>query len=153
MKKLLVLIAFVLPLSAFAGPEDWKPVATYVADNTQVPYQLLAFNFDAAEINAEGTKLTLSARYGNLATGEYTLTKYSAHNEDKNNFVAEKTIINKWDAGCGAGEIAKVIVSGQEFKSLPIPVEYLTIQVQYTTTVDTCHSRPQTQLINYTVAQ
>lgn len=154
MKKILALIALVVvPMSAaFAGPEDWQPAVTYVANTTQIPYQLLSFRFDYAEISADQTKLVMDARYRDLAAGEYTLTKYAKHTEERNNFVGEKIIMKNWDAGCGAGEIAKVIISGQE-ESLGIYLKGLDIKVEYTTTPDTCHSRPETKVITYSVQQ
>lgn len=151
MKKLIALIALVCPLLANAGPEDYSPGAVYQA-TSPVPYYLMDLVFDTVHLSDDESKLVFEARYGNF-TGEFNVTKSSRKNEDKVRYTAEKVILNKWDSGCGSGELAKAVVDGVSDISTGISAKDLTITVTYITAVDTCHSRPQTQVITYKLAQ
>lgn len=147
MKKILMLIVLSLPLIAVAGPEDHTPGAIYKT-SASVPYYLMSFVFDSAEVSNDGENLVVDARYGNLR-GDFKIVSLSRHNEERVNFIAEKVIINKWESGCGKGEFAKITISGEEGLSTGVDVKYLDISVEYTTTNDTCHSQPQTETIKY----
>jgi hypothetical protein len=152
MKKLFILIiSLVLPLIAIAGPEDYTPGAVYIS-TSPAPYYLSSFTFDSAKISVDSNVLVLEARYGNLI-GNFKIISTSRHNEDRVSFTAKKTIINKWESGCGNGEIATVTIKGEENISSGVDVRGLEISVEYTTANDTCHSRAESQVLNYKLAE
>ena len=152
MKRLLVLIlVLTLPMIAIAGPEDHTPAAVYKT-SANVPYYLMSFVFDTANVSNDGENLELDARYGSLR-GQFKIVSSSRHNEERVRFTAEKVFINKWESGCGEGEVAKIIIQGEDHASFGVDVTGLSITVEYTTTNDTCHSRPVTEVLKYELAQ
>ncbi len=144
-------MSLVLPFVAVAGPEDHTPGAVY-ATKSPVSYYLMSFVFDDAKVSNDGVNLVIEARYGNLR-GEFKITSTSRHNEDRVSFTAQKTIINKWESGCGAGEVAVITIKGEDNAALGVYVQGLDISVEYTTTTDTCHVAAVTKTINYKLAQ
>jgi hypothetical protein len=147
MKKILILISLMFPLIATAGPEDHIPGAEYHATSA-VPYYLSSLVFDSIQLSADESHLVLEARYGNLS-GEFKVIETVRHNEDKVRFIAEKIIINKWSSDCSTGEMAKVTIEGMNEAGNGMSAKHLKISVEYTTTPDTCHTRPQVQTIHY----
>ncbi len=151
MKKFLALIALVLPMMASAGPEDHTPGAVYQA-TTPVPYYLTELVFDQAQLSQDENTIVLSARYGNFF-GDFKVIKASRMNEDKVRVTAQKTILNKWQSGCGDGEVAVATIEAIVHNGYGIDPKDMKISVEYTLTNDTCHSQPQTQVIEYVLAK
>lgn len=151
MKKLFAFIAILAPLFAFAGPEDHTPGAVY-RSTTATPYYLSQLVFDSAKLSNDEQTITLEARYGNLI-GDFKVTNTVRINEDKVSFTAEKVLFTKWESGCGDGETAKAVIQAVNHVANGINAKDMKITVEYATTNDTCHSRPQVQVINYQLAE
>lgn len=151
MKKLFALITLLAPMMAHAGPEDHTPGAVYMA-TTNAPSELSFLTLDTVRISDDETKMIIEVRYGNFF-GEFNVTRASRHNEDRMHYTAEKVLFNKWNSGCGEGENATAVVDAMDEHAFGISPKALDITVTYTYTVDTCHSRPQTQVIKYKLVQ
>lgn len=150
MKKLLCLIlSLALPFAAIAGPEDHVPGAIYTT-NSQAPYYLISLVFDTAKLTDDQTQLVIDTAYGNFS-GNFPIISTSRHNEENISFTAKKIIINKWESGCGEGEIATITIKGQDNMITGVNIQNFQISVEYTLVNDTCHSSPQTRIFEYSL--
>lgn len=145
MKKIFALI-MMLPLFAFAGPEDYTPGAVY-RSTQKAPLAVSEFVFDTAKISADGNALVLEARYGNLF-GSFPIVRTSRHNEDRVNFVAEKIILSKYEGGCGSNEVAKITIRGEESVGV-VDAASLELTVNYSTMENVCKGPAVTQVFRY----
>lgn len=151
MKKLFALIVLVLPMITFAGPEDHIPGASYVTD-AKVPYYLMELRFDSIGLSQDESKVVIYARYGNFS-GDFTVVSSSRHNEDVVTYVATKEIFSRVDnTGCGSAEKAVATIRARNHVSFGMSPKDIDISIDYMTTPDICHSRPQTQTIQYQLA-
>lgn len=150
MKKLFALIVLVLPMIATAGPEDHTPGAIYIT-KTPVPYYLMELKFDTIDLVGESI-LVLDGRYSNF-TGDFKVIGSSRHNEDVMTYVATKTLFDRVESGCGSAEKAVATIRARNHISFGMSPKDIDISVEYTTTADVCHSRPQTQVLTYELAE
>lgn len=151
MKKLLALIVLVLPMIATAGPEDHTPGAIYTTAE-KVPFYLMELKFDTIDVTDDESTLVLYARYGNLSSN-FQVISSSRHNEDVMTYVATKTLFDRSEGGCGSAEKAVATIRARNHVSFGMSPKDIDISVEYTTTVDVCHSRPQTQVIQYKLTE
>lgn len=151
MRKLFALIVLVLPMIASAGPEDHIPGAVYTT-SAQVPYYLMELRFDSIGLSQDESQVILYARYGNFA-GDFKVTNTSRHNEDIVTYTATKEIFSRVDnTGCGSAEKAVATIRARNHVSFGMSAKDVDITIDYMTTPDICHSRPQTQTIQYKLA-
>ncbi len=147
MKKLLALIVLVLPMIASAGPEDHLPGAVY-ATAANVPYYLKQFQFDSIDLSNDESTVILYARYGNF-TGDFKVISSSRHNEDIVTYTAQKELFDRTETGCGNSEKAVATIRARSHISFGMSPKDVEVSVEYTMVNDICHSRPQTQMIQY----
>lgn len=151
MKKLFALIVLVLPMIAFAGPEDHVPGAVYTT-SAHVPYYLMELRFDSIGLSQDEAHVILYTLYGNFS-GDFTVVNSSRHNEDIVTYTATKEIFSRVDStGCGSAEKAVATIRARNHVSFGMSPKDIDISIDYTTTPDICHSRPQTQTIQYQLA-
>lgn len=152
MKKLLALIILVLPMIAAAGPEDYNPVALYTAVNPMaVPYYLVTIPVDVVGLSDDEKTVLLEGRYTGFS-GDYQVVDSSRHNEDIVTYIAKKEIFNRKQQGCALSEKAVATVRARNHISFGMSARDLEISVEYTSTQDSCHAAPTTQVIQYELA-
>ncbi len=152
MKSLFVLVALVaLPLIAVAGPED-RQFATCFKATSVVPNSLQStVCLDSAQLTNDNSHLELSGYIDGLPSN-LEVKSLITLSENKHQFIAEATLINIWETGCGYGELAIVKIIGISEKGTQyaeINPSKLNISIAYSSTNDTCHSRPMSQTFNY----
>jgi hypothetical protein len=130
--KSLFVVLFTMPVIAFGG-------TCYKATNP-------TYNAELAN------DLILVGSNDGSFPAEMKITNSSRHNEDKVNFTAQKVIANVWNTGCGDGFVATLKVMGEVAYGVINPND-LIVSVQTETTNDTCHSRPQVDVINYEIVK
>lgn len=143
--KLLSLTAIVLalPLSSFAARS-----VCYVADST-VPTRIERI-LCLESVSAQGNTLSVVSADGSFPFPVKVTSV--VQNENKSVFTAAGYIHDEWNSGCGAGVSAVAVIKGTQENGL-ISADALDINVEITTTNDTCHNPGSSEVVHYSVVK
>ncbi|UXR65092.1 hypothetical protein EZJ49_02375 [Bdellovibrio bacteriovorus] len=138
---------FVVTLSLLAAPAFSQAETCYKAMD-YVPYEVPGtICFSELNVTADDQNIEVISPDGS-APAVLTIVKTSRHNEDKLNFVAQATMVDVWESGCGSGLSAVLNVAGRiEFGTI-YPAA-LKVSVDVASTSDTCHSSEQKYSVQY----
>jgi hypothetical protein len=152
MKTSLVILSMFFSLAAVAGPEDQMRETCYTA-TTSVPSNLPStFCFENATIDISKNQVLLDGFKSNMPNS-MTLDRYIRVNEDQYSFTAKTMILNRYNGGCGDGEFAELVISGNTDFLNEVDVKGFTFKINYSYTNDTCHSHPQDEEITYKLSK
>jgi hypothetical protein len=152
MKAFLVLASLVLSFSVIAGPEDHMHDTCFTSSNERPYFVSSIFCFENATLNPLNNVVLVDG-YASNVPGTLATTKLIRQSEDFYTFEAATVINNKWESGCGVGELATLIISGNADFNGYIDAKTLNFKVKYEMTSDTCHSIPQSGVVNFTLSK
>lgn len=143
-----------LPMVAVAGPEEHMYESCYTATTVTPSSIPSTFCLDYLQLDSDKTNLYITGNFSNFPE-KMKITNAIFSSEDRVKFVAESTIVNIWNTGCGDGETATLSVGGvwDIMQGEQINPKALKIKVSYESTNDTCHSQPQTTEIDYILSK
>lgn len=136
--KSVIALMFAMPVIAFGG--------TCYQATSAVPASVPGI-FCVDSIEETYTPYILSTK-GPSFPAELKIIETSRHNEDRLRFTAATFVAKEWDSACGDGFSALLKVKG-EIAYGEISPNYLDLSVEIKTTNDTCHSKPDVQVIEY----
>lgn len=138
--KSVIALMFAMPVIAFGG--------TCYQATSAVPASVPA-TFCVDSIEETYTPYILSAKSSNGSfPAELKIIESSRHNEDRVRFTAAAFVAKEWDSACGDGFSALLKVQG-EIAYGEIATNDLALTVEVKTTNDTCHSKPDLEVISY----
>ncbi|WP_347356543.1 hypothetical protein [Bdellovibrio sp.] len=138
---------FVVALSLLAAPAFSHAQTCYQATES-VPYEVPSIIcFSELSVTADDKNVEVISQNGS-APAVLSIVKTSRHNEDKLNFVAQATMIDVWESGCGSGLSAVLNVAGRIEYGMIYPAG-LKVSVDVASIHDTCHSSEQKYTVQY----
>lgn len=156
MGKFLVIFSVLVGLTANAGPEEHISAQTCYYLNTadastaaaSVPRSVC---LESLSINPMTSALYIYSYFQSSLFQGTKVTSLIRTTEDSYSFVAKNSLLNNWQSGCGEGESTALVLSGiTDFNGVG-EVDKLQVKVVYSSTNDTCHSRPSTTEYLYSV--
>lgn len=138
--KSVIALMFAMPVIAFGG--------TCYQATSAVPASVPGiFCVDSIEQTYTPYILKASGPNNSFPT-ELKIIETSRHNEDRLNFTAAAFVAKEWDSACGDGFSALLKVKS-EIAYGEISPNDLDLSVEIKTTNDTCHSKPDVEIISY----
>lgn len=155
MKSLLGTLVILCSLQSFAGPEEHIAAQTcYVPSNqamkATIPQRVCLEEIFVSSVDGAVPALNIYSYFSREYFQDMTLTYLARHNEDSYSFRGSKILLQNWESGCGSAEKVTLEVSGRVDNDGLGLASAVDVSVKYETTNDTCHSKAQVNIYEYT---
>jgi hypothetical protein len=148
----LLTISLLFSVAAVAGPEDHMYESCYTATEAVLPEIPTNYCFEDAKLDFSNHSIDFAGYAMNVPAYFKILSSYKI-NENATAFVAQATVVNIWEIGCGAGKFAELIVTGEANNDGKVNPKKLKFTINYSLRSDTCHSSPTTGAIEYKLSK
>ena len=154
MKSILFTSVLLLSSLVFAGPEDHiQNQICYNLKNPavkidQVPGQIC---LEQISLDLQAEKIYIYSYFQGSLYQNVQLDYLARKNEDFYSFRSSSVFHKEWNSGCGDGLLLTVKIQGKSDNYGEVEPQYLDISVEQELTNDTCHSKAQKTVYEYTL--
>lgn len=154
MKSILATALIVCSLNAFAGPEDhisvqtcYKLKSTYITN--AIPERICLEEISVNSPETTQASLNIYSYFNQSYFEGMALTYIARRNENGFSFRAANVLVETFESGCGSAEKVTLQIYGQLDNDGVGQPEYVDVSVKHETQNDTCHSKLQTEILEY----